>query len=78
MDSKQAAMSARDLLLRIKNVYPFYGIGELAVLDAETLKQLSHLRLELRKAEMSAVPSVETDRLWNELRVLVSRTPSVC
>jgi radical SAM superfamily enzyme YgiQ (UPF0313 family) len=78
MDSKQAAMHARDLLLRIKNVYPFYGIGELAALDAETMKQLSHLRLELRKAEMSAAPSVETDRLWNELRILVTRLSSVC
>ena len=41
MDSKQAAVYARDLLLRIENVYPFYGIEELALLDAETLKNLA-------------------------------------
>jgi anaerobic magnesium-protoporphyrin IX monomethyl ester cyclase len=77
MDSKQAAMYARELLLSIENVSPFYGIEELAVLDAETLKQLSHLRLSLRKAEMLAAPTVVIDRLWNELRALVTEMPIV-
>ena len=76
MDSKQAATYARDMLLRIENVSPFYGIEELAVLDAEMLKHLSHLRLSLRKAEMSTAPTAEIDRLWNELRVLVTGVPS--
>lgn len=76
MDSKQAATLARTLLLRIENVFPFYGIEELAVLDAEMLKHLSHLRLSLRKAEMSTAPTAEIDRLWNELRVLVTGVPS--
>ncbi len=78
MDSKQAAIHARGLLLRIENAYPFYGIEELAVLDAETLKRLSHLRLSLRKAEMSSAPALEIDRLWSELRVLVTGTPGAC
>jgi anaerobic magnesium-protoporphyrin IX monomethyl ester cyclase len=78
MDSKQAATHARELLLRIENVFPFYGIEELAVLDAKMLKKLSHLRLSLRKAEMSTAPTAEIDRLWNELRVLVAGAPSNC
>jgi anaerobic magnesium-protoporphyrin IX monomethyl ester cyclase len=76
MDSEQAATHARELLLRIKNAYPFYGIEELAILDAKVLKKLSDLRLSLRKAEMSNAPSVEIDRLWNELRVLVTGVSS--
>lgn len=78
MDSGQAAVYARDLLLRTQNVYPFYGIEELAVLDAGMLKKLSRLRLSLRKAEMSNTPTAETDHLWNELRVLVAGAPGAC
>ena len=76
MDSKQAATYAREMLLRIENVFPFYGIEELAILNSEIVKRLSHIRFSLRKAEMSAAPAAEIDRLWNELRILVTAAPS--
>ncbi len=72
MDSKQAARHAREMLLRIDDVFPFYGIEELAVLDAGMLKHISSLRLALRKAEITNASEAEMDRLWNELRVLVT------
>lgn len=77
MDSKQAAKHARDLLLRIDNVYPFYGIEEIAVLDITTLKKLSDLRLALRKAEIFHASPSDIDRMWNELRHVVTKTPTI-
>jgi anaerobic magnesium-protoporphyrin IX monomethyl ester cyclase len=78
MTSKEARMHARNLLLSIDHIYPFYGIEELAVLDAAMLKRLSHLRLLLRKAEMSNAPPAAIDRLWDELRVVVTGTSNAC
>ncbi len=78
MDSSQAVNHARNLLLRIENAYPFYGIEEVALLDAETLKQLSYLRLAIRKAEMSVAPNDELERLWNQLRLVVAKQSSEC
>lgn len=72
MDSRQAVRHAREMLLHIDNIYPFYGIEELAILDAGTIKNLSRMRLSLRKAEMMNAPDAQVDQMWNDLRALVT------
>lgn len=73
MNSVQATRHARELLMRIETAYPFYGMEELTGLDAERLKQLSHLRLAIRKAEILNSHDPDIGRMWNELRVLVAK-----
>jgi anaerobic magnesium-protoporphyrin IX monomethyl ester cyclase len=72
MDSKQAHEYAKELFMKCNNVYPFYGIEEFDMIDINKLKNVSRLRMQIRRAELMHSPDV-VEQGWNELRqVMIS------
>jgi len=72
MNSEEAQKVAREILLRIDNIYPHYGIEEFLMVEVSKFKKIAKLRSQIRKSELLQDSSKIVDQNWQELREIVA------
>ena len=73
MNSEQAMAHARQLMDRLPDVYPHYGIEEFIMVDMPDLKKISSIRRSILSAKRLQVPHAEIEPIWQELKKLILR-----
>jgi radical SAM superfamily enzyme YgiQ (UPF0313 family) len=71
MNSVQAQKYARELLVRVENIYPQYGIEEFEMVEISKLKRIARLRSQIWKAELLQNSPLIIDQYWQELKKVV-------
>lgn len=77
LDSLQAQKYARDLLARVENIYPSYGIEEFEIVEISKLKRIAQLRSQIRKDELLQNSPQIINQHWRELREVVCTTTNI-
>ena len=71
MTSEQAQEFARELFLRVDNIFPHYGIEEFLTVEIGKLKRIAQLRSRIRKYEIMKDSQQKIAQCWQELREVV-------
>lgn len=73
MNSEQAIQYTKEFILKVNNIYPHYGIEEFLMADSETLKKISALRTQIKKAELLRQSPEEIGKFWQQLQSVLRR-----
>jgi len=77
MTSAEAQEYARQLFLRVDNIFPHYGIEEFLTVEMRKLKSIARLRSQIRKYEYMQNSQERIIQCWQELREVVCEKTTI-